>query len=78
MSLILIPRVVYRYCLVGIAVMLAGVLYWAAWRIILPKVFGYELVPRKERLDDGTILSSSFRIKNYSNSKVDWKCLESI
>jgi hypothetical protein len=77
--------------------MLAGVLYWAAWRIILPKVFGYELVPRKERLDDGTvvtvvsvgilfcvgwfcsqILSLSFRIKNYSNSKIDWKCLESI
>ncbi|KAG1796914.1 uncharacterized protein BJ212DRAFT_408460 [Suillus subaureus] len=37
--------------------MFAGVLYWAAWRIVLPKVFGYELVPRKERLDDGTVVT---------------------
>ncbi|KAG2119986.1 amino acid transporter [Suillus cothurnatus] len=51
------PLPYYLYCLVGIAVMLAGVLYWAAWRIILPKVFGYELVPRKERLDDGTVVT---------------------
>lgn len=31
-------------------------LYWAGWRIVLPCVFGYELVPRKETLDDGTVL----------------------
>ncbi|KAG1860073.1 amino acid transporter [Suillus subluteus] len=51
------PLPYYLYCLVGIAVMVAGVLYWAAWRIVLPKVFGYELVPRKERLDDGTVVT---------------------
>ncbi|KAG2053780.1 amino acid transporter [Suillus hirtellus] len=51
------PLPYYLYCLVGIAVMFVGVLYWAAWRIILPKVFGYELVPRKERLDDGTFVT---------------------
>jgi amino acid transporter len=51
------PLPYYLYCIVGIVVMLAGVLYWAAWRIILPKVFGYELVPRKERLDDGTVVT---------------------
>lgn len=45
------------YCLVGIAIMLFGVLYWAGWRIILPKVFGYELVPRKEVLNDGTVIT---------------------
>jgi solute carrier family 7 (L-type amino acid transporter), member 9/15 len=50
-------NILNRYCLVGIAVMVAGILYWAGWRIILPKVFGYELVPRKETLADGTVIT---------------------
>ena len=41
----------------GIGVMLVGVAYWAGWRILLPKVFGYELVPRKEKLEDGTVVT---------------------
>ena len=49
--------VLFSYCLVGIAIMLFGVLYWAGWRIILPQVFGYELVPRKETLEDGTVVT---------------------
>ena len=36
--------------------MAVGVLYWAAWRI-LPGYFGYELVPRKETLEDGTVVT---------------------
>ncbi|KAG2062420.1 hypothetical protein BDR04DRAFT_1123950, partial [Suillus decipiens] len=51
------PLPYYLYCLVGIAIMLVGVLYWAVWRIILPKVFGYEFVPRKDTLDDGTVVT---------------------
>ncbi|KAF7797306.1 hypothetical protein EIP86_008501 [Pleurotus ostreatoroseus] len=51
------PLPYYLYCLVGIAIMVTGVLYWAGWRILLPKVFGYELVPRKETLDDGTVIT---------------------
>ncbi|KAG2046727.1 amino acid transporter [Suillus hirtellus] len=51
------PLPYYLYCLVGITIMFAGVLYWAVWRIILPKVFGYELVLRKEELDDGTVVA---------------------
>ncbi|KAJ3555603.1 hypothetical protein NM688_g2483 [Phlebia brevispora] len=51
------PLPYYLYCLVGIAIMVAGVLYWAGWRILLPKVFGYELVPRKETLRDGTVIT---------------------
>lgn len=43
--------------MVGIAIMVTGVLYWAAWRVLLPKVFGYELIPRKEILDDGTVIT---------------------
>ena len=52
-----LAHVVCSYCLVGIAIMVAGVLYWAGWQILLPKVFGYELVPRKETLDDGTVIT---------------------
>lgn len=58
------PLPYYLYCLVGIAIMFAGVLYWAAWRILLPKVFGYELLPRKETLDDGTVVTV------FSNKKI--------
>ncbi|KAG1821409.1 amino acid transporter [Suillus variegatus] len=58
------PLPYYLYCLVGITIMFAGVLYWAVWRIILPKVFGYELVLRKEELDDGTVVAV------FSNQKI--------
>ncbi|KLO17626.1 amino acid transporter [Schizopora paradoxa] len=51
------PLPYYLYCLVGIAVMLFGVFYWAMWRVILPKVFGYSLVPHKETLSDGTVVT---------------------
>ena len=42
--------------MVGIAIMAVGVIYWAAWRI-LPGYFGYELIPRKETLEDGTVVT---------------------
>ncbi|RDX42915.1 amino acid transporter [Lentinus brumalis] len=56
------PLPYYLYCLVGIAVMAVGVLYWAAWRI-LPGWFGYEYVPRKEKLEDGTTVTLFSRQK---------------
>ena len=37
--------------------MILGVIYWAVWRIIFPRVFGYELVASKVVLDDGTIVN---------------------
>ena len=37
--------------------MILGVIYWAVWRVILPKIFGYELVPNKVVLDDGTVVN---------------------
>jgi hypothetical protein len=42
--------------------MILGVLYWAIWRVILPRVFGYVLAPRKQQLEDGTFVTlvSSF------------------
>ena len=37
--------------------MFSGVFYWAGWRIVLPKVFGYHLIPKKEVLSDGTVVT---------------------
>ncbi|KAJ7616586.1 hypothetical protein FB45DRAFT_873044 [Roridomyces roridus] len=48
------PLPYYLYCLVGISVLAAGVIYWATWRIILPRWLGYVLEPRKVQLQDGT------------------------
>ena len=47
-----------RYCLVGIGVMFIGAAYWVGWRILLPKIFGYELVRHKETLEDGTVVTT--------------------
>ncbi|KAJ7160104.1 amino acid transporter [Mycena filopes] len=51
------PLPYYLYCLVGIGIMFFGVFYWAVWRVIMPRVFNYELVPRKEQLADGTFVT---------------------
>jgi hypothetical protein len=51
------PLPYYLYCLVGIAVIVVGVLYWAVWKLVLPYVFGFRLVPRKEVLKDGTVVT---------------------
>jgi len=51
------PLPYYLYCLVGIGVMAFGVLYWAVWRVVLPKLFGYEVVPEKVVLEDGTVVT---------------------
>ena len=55
--LFLIKQSIDRYCLVGIAVMISGVIYWAVWRVILPRIFKYKLVPNKVILDDGTVVN---------------------
>ncbi|KAF8230251.1 hypothetical protein L208DRAFT_127989 [Tricholoma matsutake] len=46
-----------RYCLVGICIMFFGVFYWAVWRIMLPKLGKYRLIPEKEILKDGTVVT---------------------
>ncbi|EIW54674.1 high affinity methionine permease [Trametes versicolor FP-101664 SS1] len=56
------PLPYYLYCIVGIAITAAGVLYWAAWRIV-PRWFGVEYVPRKEVLADGTVVTLFSRQK---------------
>ena len=37
--------------------MALGIIYWVVWRIVLPKIFGYELVLNKVVLDDGTVVN---------------------
>ncbi|KAI0353858.1 hypothetical protein OH77DRAFT_1522103 [Trametes cingulata] len=56
------PLPYYLYCLVGIAVIAGGALYWAAWRVV-PRRFGYEYVPHKEQLSDGTVVTVFLRKK---------------
>lgn len=51
------PIPYYVYCLVGIAVMCFGVVYWASWRVFLPRFFHYQLVTAKATLDDGTVVT---------------------
>ncbi|KAJ7630943.1 high affinity methionine permease [Roridomyces roridus] len=58
------PLPYYLYCLVGIAVMAFGVLYWAVWWVILPRIFGYTLEPKKVQLEDGTYVTVFSRQKN--------------
>ncbi|KAJ5667758.1 uncharacterized protein N7477_006328 [Penicillium maclennaniae] len=39
---------------VGIVILFAGVVYWAIWQIVLPRLGKYKLEPRHEVLSDGT------------------------
>jgi solute carrier family 7 (L-type amino acid transporter), member 9/15 len=51
------PLPYYLYCLIGIAVIVFGALYWTIWQLVLPYVFKFRLVPRKEVLEDGTVVT---------------------
>lgn len=37
--------------------MIFSVIYWGVWRVVLPWLFKYELVPTKEVLKDGTVVT---------------------
>ena len=56
--------------MVGIAVMATGVLYWACWRIV-PKWFGYDFVPRKEKLADGTVVTVVRLVRPHPSSTLN-------
>jgi len=51
------PLPYYLYSLIGISVFAFGVLYWAVWQLVLPYIFKFRLVPRKEVLEDGTVVT---------------------
>ena len=51
------PLPYYLYCLIGIAILAGGALYWTIWKLVLPHVFGFRLVQTKEVLKDGTVVT---------------------
>jgi solute carrier family 7 (L-type amino acid transporter), member 9/15 len=51
------PLPYYLYCLIGIAILAGGALYWTTWKLVLPHVFGFRLVQTKEVLKDGTVVT---------------------
>ncbi|KAI9687113.1 MAG: hypothetical protein M1822_002524 [Bathelium mastoideum] len=54
----------WLYPIIGIVVLLGSVVYWAVWRKVLPALGRYELVPRKDSLPDGTIVTVFERVKS--------------
>jgi L-type amino acid transporter 9 len=51
------PLPYYLYCLIAIATVVGGALYWVAWKLVLPHLFGFRLVQTKEVLKDGTVVT---------------------
>lgn len=49
---------------IGIVVLVAGAIWWAVWRKVLPAIGRYELVPRHEKLKDGTAVVVYGKVKN--------------
>ncbi|KFY14152.1 hypothetical protein V492_02829 [Pseudogymnoascus sp. VKM F-4246] len=49
------PIPYWVYPIIGIAILLGGVVYWAVWRVLIPYLGGFEWVERKETLSDGTV-----------------------
>lgn len=49
------PIPYWLYPIVGIAVLIGGVVYWAIWRVIIPNIGGFQWVEKKETLRDGTV-----------------------
>jgi hypothetical protein len=43
----------YLHCVVGIAIFVAGAIYWLFWAVLLPRLGGYELVRDLVVMEDG-------------------------
>ena len=66
------PLPYYLYCLIGIAVMLFGVLYWGVWQLVLPYIFKFRLVPMKEILEDGTVVMVVSQLRFIFFGRMAW------
>ncbi|KAH8887867.1 high affinity methionine permease [Thozetella sp. PMI_491] len=53
----------WLYPIIGIGALLLGVVYWAVWRKVLPKIGGYELEQSKDVLEDGTVVTVFHKVK---------------
>jgi len=54
----------WLHCVVGIALLLAGAVYWVIWAKILPKIGGYKLVRESFEGSDGWSGNVFRRVKN--------------
>jgi hypothetical protein len=45
------------YPIVGITVLVLGGSYWLIWRVLWPKLGGFEWVESKTSLQDGTVVT---------------------
>ncbi|KAK0555840.1 hypothetical protein OC845_000097 [Tilletia horrida] len=52
----------YLHCVVGAGIFVAGAVYWAIWFRVLPRLGHYQIQPRKETLQDGTIITVLDRV----------------
>lgn len=41
---------------IGMVVLVAGVIYWFIWWVLLPRIGKFEYVERKTKLNDGTVM----------------------
>jgi amino acid transporter len=48
------PLPYWLYCVVGIGILIASVIYWFIWWVAAPKIGRYTLEPHNEPLEDGT------------------------
>jgi len=54
----------YLHCVVGMAIFVAGGIYWLVWAVLLPKWGGYELVRQETDMEDGSGWTRTQFIKN--------------
>ena len=48
----------WLYPIVGIAVLFCGTLYWVIWRVVWPRLGGFEWAKQKAELKDGTVVTT--------------------
>ncbi len=65
--------VYWLYAVAGMGVLMAGVVYWAAWRKFVPLVGRFEWVERKTTLKDGTVVALFGREKRGEVVKIEVK-----
>ncbi|RFU27127.1 hypothetical protein B7463_g9211, partial [Scytalidium lignicola] len=53
----------WLYPIVGMAVLVAGAVYWFLWRIVWPRLGGFEWIERKGELKDGTVVTGFDKVK---------------
>lgn len=53
----------WLYPIVSVAVLIAGILYWFGWRVLVPYLGRFEYRERKCTLQDGTIVTEYLRMK---------------